>query len=120
MANKRELKKFIRNTCGALALDMIQAGELFPVIESQDVQKVVLEAAKLQTATLRRIEIAFDRRRADFENAKEYAKARHEYYNKAYAALLDNFDKEVAAILTLMNQSLPEEVREVFKKAAVK
>ena len=30
MSNKRDSKKIIRNTCGGLALDMVNAGELFP------------------------------------------------------------------------------------------
>ena len=30
MANKRELKKFIRNTCGALAAEIVLARAAFP------------------------------------------------------------------------------------------
>ena len=40
MANKRELKKFICNTCGSLAADMVNLAELFPQIDPADVQRI--------------------------------------------------------------------------------
>lgn len=117
MANKRELKKFVRNTCGSLALDMELVGQLFPEINPQDVRQVVIEAAKLQTATIRRANISFDRCPADFETRAQYNKARNAYFRKAYTALLDGFDRDIAEIVKRMNQALPDEVRQVLKKA---
>ena len=52
MSNKRDLKKIIRNTCGGLALDMVNAGELFPQINPKDVEQIVYDCALLQLGTL--------------------------------------------------------------------
>ena len=37
MANKRDLKKYIRNTCGALAGEILLARAAFPAIERKTV-----------------------------------------------------------------------------------
>lgn len=118
MANKRDLKKFIRNICGSMAMDMELVGHLFPQINPRDVEQIVIEAAILQATTIRRTNIAFDRSRSDFNTRAEYNKARHEYFRKAYSALLDRFDSDSAELVKHMNSALPEEVREVLKKAA--
>lgn len=117
MANKRDLKKFIRNSCGALALDMVLARESFPQIDRKAVHEIVLDAARLQTATLRRVDVAFDRTPKDFESEQAYNKARSKYYKEAYTKLLDNFDAEIVEIVKKMNAALPEEVRKAIKEA---
>ena len=64
MSNKRDLKKIIRNTSGGLALDMVNAGELFPPRSNpKDVEQIVYDCALLQLGTPRRLSIAFDRSR---------------------------------------------------------
>jgi len=117
MANKRDLKKFIRNTCGNIALDMVIVGEHFSQIDKQDVEKTVFDCAVLQTTSISRMGIIFDRSVADFASKGEYAAARRKYYRSAYKALLVQFDKDVAELVKKMNQALPEEVRQSLKKA---
>lgn len=117
MANKRELKKFIRNTCGALALDMVLARESFPAIDRKAVHDVVLEAARLQTRTLSRVSVEFDRTPAQFESKAAYNKARQAFYKEAYANLLADFEKAVKEIVGQMNAALPDEVRKAIKEA---
>lgn len=41
MANKRQLKKFVRNTCGALASEIILARAAFPEIARKEVHDIV-------------------------------------------------------------------------------
>lgn len=117
MANKRELKKFIRNTCGALALDMILAKESFKQIDRKAVHDVIVAAARLQGKTLRRVQFSFDRSPKSFDDYKSYKKARAEYYRQAYATLLADFNTEVGEIVKEMNAALPEEVRKAIKEA---
>ncbi len=118
MSNKRDLKKIIRNTCGGLALDMVNAGELFPQINPKDVEQIVYDCALLQLGTLRRLSIAFDRSRSDFADKGEYTHARREYFSKAYSALMAEFYKDVEEIIKRMNAALPEDVRLILKKVA--
>lgn len=117
MANKRDLKKFIRNTCGALALDMILARESFPQIDRKAVHDVVVDAARLQGKTLRRVNFSYDLAPESFEDYTTYKKARAAYYRKAYATLLNDFNEEIGAIVKQMNAALPDEVRKSIKEA---
>lgn len=117
MANKRDLKKFIRNTCGALALDMILARESFPQIDRKAVHDIVLDAARLQGKTIRRVYFSYDRTPDAFEDYKAYRKARRAYYHQAYATLLTDFNAEVQELVNKMNAALPAEVRQAIKEA---
>jgi len=117
MANKRELKKFIRNACGAVAVDMILARDAFPQIKSSDVHRIVRDVVTLQESSLRRVSISFDRQPSDFENAAEYMKARRIYFRQAYGKLLADFDEGLQAIVKKMNAALPDEVRKQIKEA---
>ncbi len=118
MATKRQLKKFVRNTCGALAAEIIFARAAFPTIDRKTVHDIVADIAGLQADTLAKATIAFDKAPRDFENRAEYKKARRAYFGTAYTKLLDNFDEAVVNIVKRMNAALPEDVKAEIKKAA--
>lgn len=115
MANKRELKKFIRNTCGALASEIIIARAVFPAISRKEVHNIVAQIAALQCTTVAKVGIVFDKAPGDYESAKEYHKERKQYFATAFKALIDQFDKDVEAIVKRMNAALPEDVRAEIK-----
>ena len=117
MANKRQLKQYVRNTCGALALDMILARESFPQIDRKAVHEVVLDAARLQTRTLSMIGVSFDRTPSQFADVAAYHKARRAFYTEAYRKLIGEFNARVAEIVKKMNAALPAEVRASIKEA---
>lgn len=98
MANKRDIKKIVRATCGMLALETVNAGELFSQINPKDVEQVVLDCAMLQVKTLRRINVASNR--------------------KAFAVVKAEFDADVAEIIKRINAAMPDDVRMILKKAA--
>lgn len=117
MANKRQLKRFIREVCSTLAVEIIMAREAFPEIERKDVHELVLKIARLQTLYLRCISIGFDRNPKDFESRAEYNKERRAYFKEAYKHLIEKFYVDYAEIVHEMNQALPEEVRRKIKEA---
>ncbi len=118
MASKRDLKKFVRNTCGALAAEIIFARAAFPSINRKEVHDIVTEIARLQGETLSKASISFDKSPREFESHAAYNKARSAYYNTAYTKLLDNFDEAVLAIVKNMNAALPADVKAEIKKVA--
>lgn len=118
MATKRQLKKFVRNTCGALAAEIILARAAFPTIDRKQVHDIIAEIAAVQADTLSKAAITFDKSPRDFEDRSLYKKGRREYFSKAYTSLLDSFDASVDAILKKMNAALPEDVRAQIKVAA--
>lgn len=118
MSNKRDLKKFVRNTCGALAAEMLLARAAFAGIDRKETYNVISEIAELQTRTLSNMNFVFDKQAKEFETPAEYNKARHQYFTAAYNALLDKFDAAVLEIVKKMNALLPAEAKEAFKEAA--
>ncbi len=118
MSTKRQLKKFVRNTCGALAAEIILARAAFPSIDRKQVHDIVAEIASLQCTALAKISISFDKAPRDFESVVDYRRARKQYFATAYAKLLEDFDGSVNAIVKKMNAALPEDVRQTIKEAA--
>ena len=118
MANKRQLKKFIENTCGAVAAETVLSAAVFPEINRDAVNDIVNDALALQTQSLSRINVSFDKSERDFDNRAAYNKARHAYYTAAYKALLNEFDAKIVELVGKMNAALPQSVRDQLRKAA--
>ncbi len=111
MANKRELKKFVRNTCGALAAEILLARAAFPEIERKKVHDIVVDIAGLQSSTLAKVTIAYP-------GTAENNKQKSAYFRAAYKKLLADFQESVREIVAKMNAALPEGVRLKIKEAA--
>lgn len=120
MANKRELKKFIRNSCGAAADEMLLARSAFPSISRKAVYDVIQKLAALQGASLRLVSIAYDKTPRSFDSVAAYRADRAAYYRAAYNKLLEEFDAKMSEIVKDMNAALPDEVRQALKEAASK
>lgn len=120
MANKRELKKFIRNSCGAAAAEMLLARAAFPSISRKDVYDVIQNLANLQGQSLRLVSIAYDKKAGAFADAKSYRADKAAYFKAAYNKLLSEFDGRLTEIVKQMNAALPEDVRQTLKEAAAK
>lgn len=118
MTNKRQLKKYFTNVCGALATECIMAAEYVDGIDVDAMDRIILQVAGLQDHAVSRVSIAFDKTPADFENGREYTAARHTYYAEAFKALIMEFEEAVAAIIKQMNALLPAAQREANKSAA--
>jgi hypothetical protein len=108
MASKRSLKKQIRYICGDIAAECITTTYLIPQVDKQQLDNAVVKVAQLQAATLAKANISFDKAPRDFDSKADYAKARKEYFAKAYKSLTDHFNKEVEEIVKEMNKALPK------------
>lgn len=118
MANKRILKKQVRHVCGDVAAECILASEFLPGVDSQKMREIIVELATLQDNILNNASFSFDKTPAQFESAKEYNKARRNYYAKAFASLKKEFNTKIEAIVKEMNSTLTAEQREENKKIA--
>ncbi len=118
MANKRDIKKYIRNTCGSLASEIILARAAFPQIDRKTVYEIIRNIAALQASSLAKVSVTFDKKRSSFVDAETYNKESRAFYKKAYDTLLDEFDKKIYEILKEMNAALPQEVRNTIKEVA--
>ena len=111
MANKRTLKKRIRQLCGEAAIDVLLNLPL------ADAKKYVVELARLQSRQLSNVTFNFDHVCRDFSNRKEYKRAKHVYNKKAYLQLKHDFNNGLLRIVNDINKSLTQEQREANKLA---
>lgn len=117
MAKKRDLKKYIRNTCGSLAGEILLARAAFPIIERKTVHDIINDIAVLQSSTLAKVSVSFAKTPKEYLDKAAYRKERNQYYTKAYDSLIDEFDNGVLEIVKKMNAALPAEVRDAIKEA---
>lgn len=103
MANKRQLKKFIRRSCGAFAAELLMARMAFGAPTREKTTEILRNLAALQESTLEKVNVeipAADKPRA--------------YFRKVTEQYMDSLDE----ILKEMNEAMPQEFRDAVKEAA--
>ncbi len=108
MANKRNLKKSIRYACGDMVGECIFAESTLVKANLQQWDQIILDIALLQEEAINRVSVNFDKTPSDFENRKEYNKARREYFKQVEKALAGYFQEEAAKVAKAMNALMPK------------
>lgn len=117
MANKRDLKKVINNVCADIATECLIAAKYVKGVEPEKMDEIVGKLADLQAGALSSISFAFDKVPSEFENMREYNKAKSAYFRKAYNSLREKFSARIHEIVKEMNATLPAEVKDANKKS---
>ena len=100
MANKRDLKKRIRQICGEAAVEVL-------VNLPEDIANdIVLEIAALQSKSLSAVSFSFDRTPRDFDDCRMYKKERRHYNKLAYKKLSADFNHSLTQIVKEINTRL--------------
>lgn len=102
MANKRVLKKNIASVCGDVAGVCLFSDEIQNV-EGEKIAQMIIDLAELQDSTIAKVSVSYDKTSGDFENRKEYRKAKNAYYKLAYNTLIAQFNEQLQAIVKEMN-----------------
>lgn len=118
MANKRQLKKYISATCGALATECILAIEYVDGIDTAAMEQLIVDIAALQAHAVSRCSISYDKTPSDFDDLHSYTLARNAYFASAFRRLVKEFNEKTAEIVKAMNALLPDAQREANKAAA--
>lgn len=108
MGNLRRVKKNIKALCGDIANECIVAGMLYPNADESKLADVVYGAARLQTRSIKKLSVSFDKVPRDFANRADYNKARRKYFKEAIASLDSLFFKEAESLVASMNQAIKE------------
>ncbi len=108
MANKRNLKKAIRRACGDMAGECIFAESTFIDTDIEKWDNIILDVALLQEEAVNRISVSFDKTPSDFENRKEYRKARRAYFKQVEKALSQYMHDETEKVVKDMNALVPK------------
>lgn len=102
MANKRQLKKAIRLSCGTIAGEAITT-QFMLNNNLEEWNDVVIDAALLQVAAIKRVNPEFESKPKAFANGKDYKKARRAFYKENEKQLRDFMNEEVKKIAEKMN-----------------
>ncbi len=121
MANKRDLKKLIKYTCGDIAGECIFAKNYFDEVDCDKMDDIIIKAACLQTTTIDKVSVSFDKTLSSFDgNVAEYRKARNTYYKACYKALRQELADAVNEIVKEMNSALSQKQKANNKEALAK
>ena len=107
MSNKRTLKKEIRYVCGDIAAQCSMLMHLVEGVDTKKMDDVIVNLARLQQASLARVNVTFDKVPHDFENKHAYDAAKSKYFAEAFAALRRDFNTHLADIVKEMNAAMP-------------
>lgn len=119
-ANKRLLKKEIRNICGALAGECVIAKLTIPGVNVEEFNKIIYQLADLQESAIRLVSIDFPQTPSSFNTPKEYVDARRAYYKESFTKLKLDFNARIVEIVKAMNKALPEDQKAANKAKATK
>lgn len=121
MANKRDLKKFIKYTCGDIAGECIFAKIYFDEVDCDKMDHIIAKAACLQTTTIDKVSVSFDKTLESFNgNVAEYRKAHRAYYKACYKALRQELADAVNEIVSEMNAAISQKQKETNKEILAK
>ncbi len=101
MANRRNLKKSIRYACGDIAGECIFAETNAENVDKWD--NIIINVALLQEEAIKRLSVPFDKTPKDFENKKEYRKARRAHFKQVEKALTEYMHTETKKVIEEMN-----------------
>ena len=118
MANKRDLKKYIKIVCGDIVGECVFAKIYFDGVDCEKMDDIIVKTAFLQTNTIDKVSVSFDKTLKSFEgNAMEYKKARKAYFKECYKQLRNELENEVNAIVAEMNSAMSKEQKNANKEA---
>ena len=108
MANKRQIKKAIRNACGDMAGECIFAQDFFGEGKEEQWDQIIVNVALLQESALERVDVKFDRAPGSFASGSEYRKARRAFNRQAMKALKEYMHSETEKSVASMNELMPK------------
>lgn len=120
MANKRQLKKYMKNMAANLAGETVFILNYYDGIDEAKANDVIDKIFNLLTEKINDVSVDFDKTCKDsFDgDRKAYRKARNAYYKAAYKKLYADFTEGVGAVLKDMNALLSKEQLEENKRMA--
>lgn len=106
MANKRQLKKNIHRACNDVAFACFITECSVMDINEEALGNLLCQVDQLESKSVKNITFSFDKTPCDFENKKEYHKARRAYYAAAYKKLCAEFTQHLQKIVDELNKHL--------------
>ncbi len=120
MANKRQLKKYMKDMAANIAGETIFILNFYDGIDETKANDVIDKVFYLLTEKINDVSVAYDKTCKEFYKGdrKTYRKEKTAYYKKCYRKLYTDFNDGINEILKDMNALLSKEQLEENKRVA--
>ncbi len=120
MANKRQLKKYMKEMASSLAGETVFILNFYDNIDEEKANSVIDRILVHMTEKISDVSVNFDKTCSEFYNndRHQYRKDKRTYYKNCYKKLYEDFNSGVKDILKDMNALLSKEQLEENKKVA--
>lgn len=117
MANKRQLKKYLKNTAANIAGETVFIINYFENVDEAKANDIIDRTLQLLTEKVAEASVSFDKTYAISFNKdrKAYRKEKVAYFKQCYKKLVADYNEGVKAILKDMNALItPEQHKELI------
>lgn len=114
--NKQQFKKAVEAIGASICNEMMT---VYYNEEGVDQDKISQAVAKVLGATASaksNANVFFDRGRKAFSDAKDYNKAKADFFKKLFKRIHEDFNNEISAALKLFNEAVPQAVKDANKQ----
>lgn len=118
MANKREFKKYADALAASVIDEMVASYYNVEGADKEKISKAIEKVLGATGAAKSHANIFFDRGMKGFENAKDYSKAKKEFFKSLFDKIETEFNEEINQAVKLLNEALPASVKEQNKEVA--
>ena len=109
MASKRDLKKAIRRSCGALAGEcVIMQAHLADQTDPEKWDDLIIESAMIQVDAVRAISAPCPEKRRQHANPHAYKKARRAFVRTSVADIKQHMVERMQQVVKQMNELAPK------------
>lgn len=106
ITNKRQIKKYINRVCEDVAQEVLPTAVYAKAITNEEAENILTELSYLQSKSLSRLNISFDKAAETFDKVQSFKTAKTAYYRQAYNKLIDDFNNEVKKLLSPLNKAI--------------
>lgn len=106
LTNKRQIKKYINRVCEDVAQEVLPTAVYAKAISNEEAENILTDLSYLQTKSLSRLNISFDKSPDSFEKIQAYTTAKTAYFRQAYNKLIDDFNNEVKKLISPVNKAI--------------
>lgn len=106
LTNKRQIKKYINRVCEDVAQEVLPTAVYAKAITNEEAENILTDLSYLQTKSLSRLNISFDKAPDTFNNVQAFNTAKRAYYRQAYNKLIDDFNNEVKKLISPVNKAI--------------
>lgn len=106
LTNKRQIKKYINRVCEDVAQEVLPTAVYAKAITEEEADNILTDLSYLQTKSLSRLNISFDKASDAFSKIQAFKTAKASYYRQAYKQLIEDFNNEVQKLISPVNKAV--------------